>query len=62
VGIFFGWTMVRALHDQGLTVLAFAPGQLVVYIVVAGLFGVLAAAWPARRAAKLDILRAITTE
>ena len=62
VGIFFGWTMVRALHDQGLTVLAFAPRQLVLYVVVAGLAGVLAAAWPARRAAKLDILRAITAE
>ncbi len=62
VGIFFGWTMVWALHDQGLTVLAFAPGQLITYVVIAGLIGVLAAAWPARRAAKLDILRAITTE
>jgi putative ABC transport system permease protein len=62
VGIFFGWTMVRALHDQGLTVLAFAPGQLILYVVIAGLIGVAAAAWPARRAAKLDILRAITTE
>ncbi len=62
VGIFFGWTMVRALHDQGLTVLAFPGGQLLLYIVIAGLIGVAAAAWPARRAAKLDVLRAITTE
>jgi putative ABC transport system permease protein len=29
---------------------------------LAALVGVLAAVWPARRAAKLDVLRAITTE
>jgi putative ABC transport system permease protein len=31
-------------------------------VVLAGLVGVLAALWPGRRAAKLDVLRAITTE
>jgi putative ABC transport system permease protein len=30
--------------------------------VLAALFGVLAAIWPARRAAKLDVLQAISTE
>jgi putative ABC transport system permease protein len=62
VGIFFGWAMVHALKSQGITALTIPVGQLVIYIVIAGLFGVLAAVWPARRAAKLDVLRAIVTE
>ena len=62
VGVFFGWAMVRALRSQGVTVLAFPVGQLVSYIVVAGIFGVMAAAFPARRAAKLDVLQAISQE
>jgi putative ABC transport system permease protein len=36
--------------------------QLVVFIALAAVVGVLAAVLPARRAAKLDVLRAITTE
>jgi putative ABC transport system permease protein len=62
VGIFFGWAMVQALKDQGITVLAFPVGQLLLYVVLAGIAGVLAALLPARRAARLDVLRAITTE
>jgi putative ABC transport system permease protein len=34
----------------------------VVFIALAAVVGVLAAVLPARRAAKLDVLRAITTE
>ena len=37
-------------------------GQLVAYVVAAGLAGILAAVLPGRRAAKVDMLRAITTE
>ena len=40
----------------------FIGAALVIYLVVGGLIGVLAAVWPARRAARLDILGAITTE
>jgi putative ABC transport system permease protein len=36
--------------------------QLAVFVVVAALAGLLAGTFPARRAAKLDILRAIATE
>jgi putative ABC transport system permease protein len=35
---------------------------LVVIVLIAGLFGMVAAILPARRAAKLDVLRAVTTE
>src|SRR6266567_1368565 len=53
VGVFFGWAMVHALKDQGITALTIPGGQLITYIVIAGLLGVVAAALPARRAAKL---------
>jgi putative ABC transport system permease protein len=62
VGLFFGWAMVQALHDQGITELAIPGSQLVIYIVLAGVFGVAAATFPARRAAKLDVLSAIAYE
>lgn len=62
IGVFFGWAMVTALRDQGIDQLAFAPTSLVVILVLAGLFGVFAGILPARRAAKLDVLRAVTTE
>jgi len=42
--------------------LAIPVGQIVVLIFLAGLAGVLAAVWPARRAAKLDVLEALAYE
>jgi putative ABC transport system permease protein len=62
IGAFFGWTMVRALKGEGFTAFAVPGGQLVAYVVAAGLAGGLAAVLPCRRAAKVDMLRAITTE
>jgi putative ABC transport system permease protein len=62
VGVFFGWAVVTALHDQGITVLALPGIQLMVYMVVAGFAGVAAALMPARRAARLDVLSAIAAE
>lgn len=62
VGLFFGWALVRALADEGITEFAVPAGQLVVFLAVAGLAGIVAAIAPARRAARLDVLRAITYE
>jgi len=62
VGVLFGWAMQRALTDLGVDTLAIPFGQLVVFIVLAGLAGVVAAVWPARRAARLDVLAAIAYE
>ncbi len=59
IGVVFAWAMVKALHDQGIEKFALAPVQLVLIVVLAGFFGVIAAAWPARRAAKLDVLSSI---
>lgn len=62
LGLLFGVSLQRAIADDGLEVLSVPGGQLVVFVVLAAVIGVLAAVWPARRAAKLDVLRAITTE
>ncbi len=59
IGVVFAWAMVKALNDQGIDKFSLAPVQLIVIVVLAALFGVIAAAWPARRAAKLDILSSI---
>ena len=61
IGVVFAWAMVKALADQGIDKFSVAPAQLLLIVILAGLFGVLAAAWPARRVAKLDVLRAIET-
>jgi putative ABC transport system permease protein len=58
-GIFFGWALVRALRDEGIERFTVPFGTLLVVVVLAALAGVLAAVLPARRAAKLDILRAV---
>jgi putative ABC transport system permease protein len=62
IGVFFGWALVHALADQGLNRLSLPPGRLIILVVLGAVVGVLAAWWPARRAAKLDILDAIATE
>jgi putative ABC transport system permease protein len=61
VGIFFGWTMVKALQEQGFERFYVPVGQLAVVTLIAALAGVVAAILPARRAAKLDVLQAIAT-
>jgi putative ABC transport system permease protein len=62
LGIAFGVSLQRALRDDGVGELTIPWGQLGIFVVAAVLVGVLAAWFPARRAARLDVLRAITTE
>ncbi|MGZ4688261.1 MAG: ABC transporter permease [Acidimicrobiia bacterium] len=62
VGVAFGWVMVTALKSEGISQFRAGPMQLVFVFVVAALFGVLAAIWPARSASKLDVLNSISTE
>jgi putative ABC transport system permease protein len=62
MGIGFGIALQRALSDQGIDVLSIPWLQFLAFVVVAGLVGMLAAVLPARRAARLDVLAAITTE
>ncbi|HVF14965.1 MAG TPA: FtsX-like permease family protein, partial [Acidimicrobiales bacterium] len=62
VGVLFGWALVADLSSQGIDDLVIPVGQLVAYVVVAGVLGVCAAVFPARRAARLDVLDAISHE
>jgi len=62
VGIGFGWALQQALEPEGVTKLEIPVGQLVVYFVFAAAAGLLAAIWPARRAAKLNVLESIAYE
>ena len=62
LGIVFGVTLMYALRDQGLERINIPVGQLVVFLALSLVIGVLAAVFPARRAARLDVLRAIATE
>jgi putative ABC transport system permease protein len=61
LGTVFGVTLTRALRDQGIEVLSVPVGRLLLFLAIAGVIGVLAAVWPARRAAKLKVLDAIAT-
>ena len=61
LGIVFALIVSRPLADEGF-VLSFPVGTLIVLAILAALAGVLAAIPPARRASKVDVLRAVTTE
>jgi putative ABC transport system permease protein len=54
--------VIKALHDQGFTNFSPALKQLAFIVVFGGLAAVLAAILPARRAARLDVLDAISHE
>lgn len=64
VGIMFAIALATALtaDDPGLLTLKLPITQLVVITVLAALAGIVAAILPARRAARLDVLEAISTE
>jgi putative ABC transport system permease protein len=61
LGIVFAVIVSRPLASQGF-VLSVPIGSLIAVFILAGIAGVLAAVPPARRAAKVDVLRAVTTE
>jgi putative ABC transport system permease protein len=57
-----GVALSRALEDEGISVVTVPSTTLLLYLVIATAVGVLAAIGPARRAARVDVLQAITTE
>jgi putative ABC transport system permease protein len=61
VGIFFGWAMVGALKDEGVDTLSVPVNALIVVTVGGAVAGVLAAVSPARRAANVDVLKAVAS-
>ena len=61
IGVFFGWSIVQALSDEGIDKLVIPVPTLAIVTTVAALAGVLASVLPGRRAAKLDVLAAIAS-
>jgi putative ABC transport system permease protein len=62
LGVIFGVIITYSQRDEGLEVISVPVVQLAVFFVLALVIGVLAAVLPARRAARLDVLKAISTE
>ncbi|MFF4902103.1 ABC transporter permease [Streptomyces sp. NPDC001068] len=63
LGVFFGWAAGRLLGAKMPTYELVLPwSRMALFLVLAGLVGVLAALWPARRAARLNMLTAIKSE
>ena len=60
LGLVFGVVLASATPD--VNAITIPIGRIVIFFVLAGLAGVLAAIWPARRAARLDVLRAVAHE
>jgi putative ABC transport system permease protein len=61
IGLVFGFLLITALSEDGVT-FSIPFVQLVVFLILAGLAGLLAGVPPARRASRLDILHAIHSE
>jgi len=59
IGTIMGLALVSALRQQGVDDTVVPVSSLVLFLVLAGLLGLIAASWPARHAAKLDVLAAI---
>lgn len=62
LGGVLGVALAGALRDNGVPVVSLPVGSLVIFLVIAGVMGLIAAVWPAARAAKLNLLEAIATE
>ena len=62
LGIFFAWSLIQTLADEGFTVFAVSVPQTLLWIGIAIIAGVIAAILPAIRAARQNILEAISYE
>ncbi|MER5627011.1 FtsX-like permease family protein [Streptosporangium sp. NPDC002544] len=59
LGTALGWAVQRVMAADGVEVLDIPYGRLGLYLLSAVLIGVVAAIWPARRASRMNVLRAI---
>ncbi|MGV9278240.1 ABC transporter permease [Streptomyces griseosporeus] len=63
LGVFFGWAAGELLGTRMPTYELVLPwGRMAAFLLLAAVVGVLAALWPARRAARLNMLQAIKSE
>jgi putative ABC transport system permease protein len=61
VGSLFGWAILPPLADQGLTDFSYPFLTVVIFLFLGGLAGIAAGFFPGLRAAKLNVLQAIST-
>jgi putative ABC transport system permease protein len=62
IGTALGVAFAASLKQQGITEIAIPITSLVGFLILAAVLGLGAASWPARRAAKLDVLAAIAAQ
>jgi putative ABC transport system permease protein len=62
VGTGLGVAFAESLKQQGITDTVVPVPKLIVFLIIAALLGLGAATWPARRAARLDVLDAIAAQ
>ena len=62
MGIAFGLAASAAMPASVISVVAIPYGTIAVIVIVAAVCGLVAGLLPARRAARLDVLRAIASE
>jgi putative ABC transport system permease protein len=62
IGTGMGLALVSSLRNQGISETVVPWSSLVIFLILAALLGLVAASWPARRAAKLDVLAAIAAQ
>lgn len=62
MGLLLGWAGVVAVPGAFLSKVGIPWVQLVIFLIGGGILGVIAAFFPATRAAKMDVLQAIATE
>jgi putative ABC transport system permease protein len=62
IGTGLGVALVSSLRSQGINETDVPISSLLLFLALSALLGLLAAGWPARRAAKLDVLAAIAAD
>jgi len=62
IGVGFGYAIIHSMNLMGTNIVSIPYTTLIEIVFLAGMAGVVAAIRPARRAAKLNVLRAVVTE
>jgi putative ABC transport system permease protein len=62
LGTGLGVALVSSLRSKGITVTVVPVTSMLVFLVISAILGLAASAWPARRAATLNVLTAIATD
>jgi putative ABC transport system permease protein len=62
VGTGLGVAFAASLKQQGITDIVVPVSSLIIFLIIAAILGLVAASWPARRAARLDVLAAIASQ